>query len=319
MRRVFRCATPVSVLASFVLAAVCGACGSDVPAELRVAGPHGFVRCLALAPPDAKEWRVGDLALELRGRALSVRTPHGALRAAAFTGPAPVATDVRPALRALVAARAELLLVLGGLGDDRASATRTARALAETGRLVLFLAGGRDTPEIVAAALDGLDAEARARVLDVSALERVRVAGAELLPLAGAPAGRYARGPDACGFTDADLDARADALGSGEGAARRVLLGWASPSPASGIDDGPAGSDAIARFAARVGARDVLTAWPREAAGVRSAGAGIRRVVPPIGGFAARTGTGGRSGPGAAWLSFGPSGVTEIAADAAPR
>ncbi len=307
------------MLTALVFSAACGACGSDVPAELRVAGPHGFVRCLALPPPDAKAWRLGDLVLELRERALSVRTPHGALRAAVFTGPAPVATDVRPALRTLVAARAELLLVLGGLGDDRASATQTARALAETGRLVLFLAGGRDAPEVVAAALDGLDAEARARVLDVSALERITVAGTELVPLAGAPAGRYARSADACGFTDADLDARAETLGSGEGAARRVLLAWASPAPAPGIDDAPTGSDALARFASRIGARDVLAAWPREAAGVRSAGAGIRRVVPPIAGFAARTGAGGRSGPGAAWLSFGPSGVTEIAADAAPR
>jgi hypothetical protein len=246
-----------------------------------------------------------------------VRTPHGSLRAAAFTGPAPVAADVRPALQALVAAQAELLLVLGGLGDEREQAVQNARALTATGRLVLFLAGGRDAPEVVAAAREALDAEARARFVDVSGLERVTIAGTELVPVAGAPGGRYARSVEACGFTDADLDARADALGSGEGASRRVLLSWACPSPAPGIDESPAGSDALARFATRIGARDVLAAWPREAAGAVTAGG--RRVVPPIAGFAARTGAGGRAGPGAVWLSFGASGVVEVAAGAPRR
>jgi len=296
---------------SMALLAASVGCAPDVPSELRVAGPHGFVRCLALPPPEAKNWRVGELAVELRARALTVRTPHGSLRAAAFTGPAPVATDLRPALRALVSARAEVLLVLGGLGDDRERAVEAARALADTQRLVLFLAGGRDAPEVVAAARDALDAEARARLLDISALERVTIAGTELLPIAGAPGGRYTRSADACGFTDADLEARAAAVGNEEGASHRLLLSWASPSLALGVDEAPAGSDALARFATRVGARSVLAAWPREAvSGTPTEG---RRIVPPIAGFAARTAAGGRSGPGAMWLSFSASGVADDA------
>ncbi len=293
-------------------------CETGVPDALRVGGATGFVRCLALPAPESRAWAVGDLSLDLRGRSLTLRASRGTLRIAAFTGPAPVVRDTSPALRALVAGHADVLLVLGGLGDDRASAEHMARALADTGRLALFLAGGRDAPDVVAAALAALDPDARDRVLDVSSLERVAFGEAELVPIAGAPGGRYARSADACGHVAADLDERAAALGEAGNTARRVLVSWAAAAPAAGVDGAEAGDAGLARFASRIGARDAVAAWPREQAGRALPGAGLRRVVPPLAGFAARTSEGGRAGTGALWLTLGPTGLTAATESARP-
>ncbi len=285
------------------------ACGRSVPSELRVNGPHGFVRCLRLEPPSSREWQAGGLSLSLAERVLTIRGTASPLRLAALAGPAPAGDDGATALNAVKARRPQLLLVLGGLGDDPAQATQTARALAATNLVTLFVAGGRDEPEAVAAALAALDAEARGRVLDVTALERVVVGGAEFVPVGGAPGGRYARTSGACGHDAADLDARAVALGGASDRVRRVLLSWAAATPAPGLEGAEAGDAELARFATRVGAEDALAAWPRELAGQALPGGGLRRVVAGAGSIASLGAQGGRARPGASFLTLGPAGL----------
>lgn len=290
--------------------AVLTACGRSVPSELRVGGARGFVRCLALEPPSAREWQVGGLTLAIEERVLTIRGAASPLHVAAFAGPAPASDDGAQVLRAVKARRPQLVLVLGGLGDDREQAAKVARALAATGLLTLFVAGGRDEPEVVAAALAALDDDERDRVLDVTAIERVVLAGAELVPIGGAPGGRYARGLGACGHDAADLDARAVALGGTPDGMRRVLVSWAAASPAPGIDRADAGDAELERFARRVGAADALAAWPRERAGHALPGGGLRRIFPAVGGLALLGVEGGRAPAGATFLALGPSGLS---------
>jgi len=287
-------------------------CGESVPSELRVSGPSGFVRCLALEPPRAREWRVGALSFALADRVLTLNGAGATQRVAVLTGPAPTNDDGARVLRAVKARRAQLVLVLGGLGDDRAHATRTAQALAATGIVTLFVAGGRDEPEVVSAALAALDEDARDRVLEVTALERIVIGGNELVPIGGAPAGRYARSAGACGYTASDLDARAAALGAASAQTRRVLLSWAAASPAPGIERAEAGDAELARFAVRIGAEDALAGWPRELAGRPLPGAGLRRIAPSAGGVAALGPEGGRVPPGASFFSLAASGLAEL-------
>lgn len=309
----------LAVLVVLVVLAVLAGCGRAVPSELRVGGPHGFVRCLALEPPASRQWQVGGLTLVLEDRVLSIRGAPSPTNIAAFAGPAPGALRSGRSLVVGGARPPRLALVLGGLGDQRAEAIRTAQALASTNLLTLFVAGGRDEPEVVAAALSGLDEDQRARVLDITALERVVLGPVELVPVGGAPGGRYARTPGACGYDAADLDARAVVLGGASTRARRVLVSWAAASPALGLFGVEAGDAELARFATRIGAEDGLAAWPREPAGHALRGAARRWVVPAVGGLAVLGAEGGRVRPGPMFFTLGPSGLSSGSEAAAPR
>ena len=88
------------------------ACGRSVPSELRVNGPHGFVRCLRLEPPSSREWQAGGLSLSLAERVLTIRGTASPLRLAALAGPAPAGDDGATALNAVKARRPQLLQVL---------------------------------------------------------------------------------------------------------------------------------------------------------------------------------------------------------------
>jgi hypothetical protein len=302
--------SPRPTIAVLVAFAMLAACGRSVPSELRVEGPRGFVRCLALEPPAPRQWTAGGLSLAIEGRVLTIGGVTAPLYFAAFAGPSPASLGTGQPLATVRPDSARFAFVLGGLGDDAAAATRTARALAATGVVTLFVAGGRDEPEVVAAALAALDDAQRDRVLDVTALERIVIGRAEFVPVGGAPGGRYARSSAACGHDAADLDARAAALGGASDSVRRILLSWAAASPVRGIEGAEAGDAELARFATRIGAEDALAAWPHEQVGHALPGAARRWVVPAVGVLAALGPEGGRTQPGTALFGLGPSGLS---------
>ena len=247
-----------------VLLSACDGCGGSV-AELRVPGEHAYVRCLAGEAPEEREWRVGQLALAIEERTLTIGGVAGDARLVAFAGPGP--SDV-PVSEGLIALREEppaIVLVVGSIGDTQPVANRTLADLAAVEVPVLVLAGGRDDLEVWRAAFEALVPGAEDRVIDVTALERIAIGEREWIPVSGAPGGRYARTDQACGWSAEDLDERAAVLGSGEGK-QRALLAWAAPSGfglrgLTGLDPGDA---ELARFAERVGASTGVFAFPQE-------------------------------------------------------
>jgi hypothetical protein len=251
----------------------CG-CGSAVP---RAEGPTPYARCALADPPEARELTVGALGLTIRDRDLTITGAPDPLRIAAFRGPAP-AHD--PIATPIELGGADLAIVLGSIGDDPVSATASLVALSSSRVPLLVLAGGRDDPAHLAAALEALTAQARDRVIDVSALRTIHVGGAVLVPIAGAPEGRYARTDDACGIGQSDLDEIAGELGAREDGPPRILLSWAAPA-AIGLEGGQAGSTAIAALAERIGAELGVHAWPDGRAGEM---VGPHAFVPAIAG-----------------------------------
>jgi hypothetical protein len=297
----------------------CSSCGDTVPAEARVRGSHGFVRCPVLSPGPAREWAVGDLRLRRRDRVLTVEGGPPALDVAFAAGPAPSAGLDAAALARLRAARPHVVVIVGGLGDMPDDARRSARAFSAIGVPVLFLAGGRDEAPVVAetfAALDdgSLGEEARGRLVDITPLHLVHLGEADLVPLGGAPGGRYARTDDACGFTAADADARAVPVGARQGVPR-LLVSWAHPSPAPGPFDVDLGDPLVTALARRLGAVVHVSAWPGEVGEVSRAGPGTRAVrLPRVFGPSLERADGARTPAGLVTLRIERSGIRPRAA-----
>jgi hypothetical protein len=257
-------------LATFLLTWLSGlvACsGSCADAKLREGGPTPYMRCLAGPAPSQRTGRAGDVSFVLQGRTLELTPQRWPLRVAAFSG-AGFGAPLRSAdLARIKQLDADLVLMLGGLGESEASAQTNAHALAQLGRLVVWVAGGRDRPALIRAALKPLSEHAN--ILDASAVVRIRIANNTLVPIAGADQGHYALDEDACGFAPSDLDAAAKDLGSPQGGERRWLLSWQAPA-ARGAVPGPAysdtgvdlGSELLARFSERIGALGAVSAWP---------------------------------------------------------
>jgi hypothetical protein len=269
--------------ACLFLAIALAACGGD---ELRVAGPPAYVRCLAAEPPASRTWSAGTLRLALEERTLRIEgAPEGALLAA-FTGPVD-----RASIRTLRAVRPLLALMVGGLGATRAEAEASLGALADLGAPVLFVAGGTDTHAALAALDDG------GPVVDASRLRSIRIGQVELVPVAGAPLGRYAASDDACGFGQPDAHAIADALGAKDGS--RYLVTWAAPRGGGPLSRGLLGTDAgsalVEEVADRTGAAGWIAAWPSEHAG--EASTPLRAVVAPLSGAWVERADGTRAPP----------------------
>lgn len=255
----------MSRLALAVLAAGC--CSGGIAPQ--ASGPTPYVRCAMMDAPPARTTRLGDLTLTIAERELAIAGLSEAFPIAIVRGPAPRRDPIDPALDRIEEAGARVLIVLGSIGDDEESAIAAIAALGELSRPVLVLEGGRDEPALVRAAIAALEPPARERVIDVSALRRIRLGPLVLIPVPGAPSGRYARTDAACGFGEADLDAIASDIGPASGE-RRVLLSWAAPASvraAIGIEGADAGERGIATLAERIGARGGLHAWPEEHAG----------------------------------------------------
>lgn len=281
------------LMAAALLAGCGGGEGELRVAEDRAAGELGYVRCLAAPAPAARSWSVGALRLALEGRRLTIAGLPAPARLAAVAGPLDPAS-----LQALRGAH--LTLVLGELGDTREELSANLAALAGLDVPVLVVAGGAERHGLLQAAFSALEGAARDRVIDASVLRAVRIGAVELVPLAGAPLGRYASTDGSCGFGERDVEDVAEGLGAAPDGVTRALVSWAGPSSARGLDGVEAGSALVARLATRVGARAIVFAWPDELAG------GVEReplrvIVRPLSGPSGR--------PGAVHLTVGAGGL----------
>jgi hypothetical protein len=289
----------------------CGSCGGGTDA-LRVEEPFPHVRCLAADPPAPdRGGTLGDVTVRIEERVATVEGPEAPVRFAAFTGPAPGRADLGEALAQVREAGVSFVIVVGDFGDDADALSATLRALGDLEVPVFLVPGGRDDAELFE---DGLEAaESWGLSIDASGLDRIVVAGQSLVPIAGAPGGRYSRTDDACGFRASDLEARAERLGEPEEGERRYVVAWAAPTGgiARGIAGADAGSPALAEFIEAIAASGGLYAWPREAAG-RVVGQTpersevLRRVAGPV----ALRDDGARPPVGPAFFSLGPDGLT---------
>jgi hypothetical protein len=276
-------------LATVVLLGLCGsmACSAwSTESKLREGGPTPYTRCLAAAPPPARTGRIGELAFTLRDRVLTLNPKHFPVRMAAFSsagfGGPPRAAE----LSKLRQSGADVLLMLGGLGDTQPVAEASAKALASLKRPVLLVLGGRDSWSISQAAIEALGDSS---VINATALRRVVIANNTLVPIAGAEQGTYALNEAACGFAGKDLEAAAKELGSSLATERRWLISWQAaqgrgPLPSAsrsqtGVELGSAG---LARFAERIGALGTLGAWPAGREDPLPAGPLTARLVPRL-------------------------------------
>jgi hypothetical protein len=127
--------------------------------------------------------------------------------------------------------------------------------------VVFVLPGGREDASGLAAAIEGIGDDSN--LVDVRAIETLRVGEATVAFLAGAAGPRYARSEDVCAFDDGALEALGETLDDRAGP--RLLFSWAAPGEpgvAVGIEREAAGD---ARLGAWLGARgptSVIFAWP---------------------------------------------------------
>lgn len=255
------------------------------------------------------EASVGALHLHTDARRLVIEGASAPVRVAVFRGAALADEPLEPALDAIEGAAPALQIVLGDLGDDAAHVEALLRALATLSTPSLVVLGGRDHAADLDAALAALPVEARARVVDASGLRAIELGGAELVPVSGAPDGRYARDDEACGLGADDVDAIASDLGE-QGEHARFLVAWAGPAPLPGLEGGEAGSTRVSELAERVGAAPGVFAWPDVAS---------PRLAPALVGPATALADGSRLASGVLVVDLGPSGLTPVpAASRAP-
>jgi len=235
--------------------------------------------------------------------------------------------------------RPRLVVLLGGLGETEAEARRTLLALAraDPDAPVLVVPGGRDRRPVLEAVLDPLvggrragdDGAAGGRVspiLDGTRLDAVRVGPAdELVLVAGAPEGRYAVGPSACGYGAEDLERLRRRLGPASPSSsgrRRWLLAWAAPARAGvrSRDGADAGDPALAELVTTLGIAGGVHAWPTlSARRGRSGGVALGQLgVPRFTGPAVRRGDDALVGPGWTRIVFRPGEPPRGEALAAP-
>jgi hypothetical protein len=280
-----------------------------VPQELVVDGPFPFVRCLAADPPSEGERTVGSQRWFIEGRDLSIEGVEAPLELAIFAGPAPGATN-GPALAAALrrAEGADVVVVLGGIGDREEEARQTLGALAAIGPGVVVLAGGRDEATVWQAAFESSRQSGHDHVVDASGLAGLTVAGERFALVSGAALGRYARNADACGYAARDLDAVFEAaLDEGLAAERPWVLGWNAPEGAVAAGfEGASGGDPELR--ARMEANEMrggFFAWPETQVGAED---GMELVVPPVAGPVLERADGTRVSPTVTRIRFEAAG-----------
>lgn len=241
--------------------------------------------------------------MRLVGRRLSIEGAPSEWHLAAFSGPVHAS-----AVRSLGGRRPHLALMLGGVGDDDAEIGRTLTALGELGAPVLVIAGGADRHEALERAFGALEGQTKDRVVDASALRSIRVGAIELVPLAGAPEGRYAITNEACGLSAADAEEVASALEDRSADVHRYVVSWAGPSATIGVASVEGGSARVSELIERTGAEGALFAWPSESAG-RIEREPLRVAVRPLTGPWIVAADGSRVAPGATLLTAGREGL----------
>ncbi len=287
-----------TVLGASLLAA-CDCAGAGP----RAGGATPYVRC-AMREPPAIEAHLGALHLHSEGRVLTIEGAPDPVRLAAFRGAALAEEPLEPALDAIESGAPAMQLVLGSLGDDEAHVETLLRALATLTTPSIVVMGGRDHPADLVAAMAALPEDARERIIDASGFRTIAIGGVALVPVSGAPEGRYARDDQSCGLGAADIDAMVSDLGE-RGEHARYLVGYAAPSPLAGIEGGEAGSALVAALATRTGARAGLFAWPDVPTPM---------LVPPLAGPPALLADGSRIGPGVRLVEVSGTGLVDVPA-----
>ncbi len=290
---------------SFFAALCAVGCSCGAADALRVNGDtdHGYVRCLAGDPPSERSFSAGDVRVELEDRELRI---SNASKIAFAAGPGDA--DLSGAIRRLRERGASVLILVGDLGSTRERATAQLRALARIGIPVLVVAGGADSYAVLEGAFSEVDED---RVIHASTLRSIRIGSVELVPLAGAPLGRYALSNDSCGFSEDDIGDIADDLGAPEAGIIRYLLSWAAPTGVLGLVGVDAGSPQVTRLADRTEARGAIFAWPRS--DVAERGDVFRLGLGPLAGTWSALPDGSRRPPGATLLTASARGLLPAA------
>ena len=304
-------------LARFALAGLAACSPWSAESKLREGGPTPYTRCLAAAPPAARGRRIGELEFGLRDRILTITSKHFPLRIAAFSG-AGFGSPVRaPELAKLRQSDAQLLVMLGGLGETQAMAESNAKALAALNRPILLLLGGRDSWRVSQSALETLGESSS--IINATALRRVVIANNTLIPVAGAERGRYALDEQSCGFAGKDLDAITKELGTPAAFERRWLISWQAaagrgvlPSAARSETGVELGSVELGRFAQRVGVLGALCAWPAGRPELAASGPLTARLVPRLFGPRLERSDGSRAEPGILSLELDDQGLRVV-------
>lgn len=225
---------------------------------------------------------------------------------AVVRGAAPRTDPLEPE-GALVGA-AQIVLVMGGIGDELESARASFEALARLGRPILLLPGARDDRDAWREAMRSV--QSGDALVDLSGLREVLIAGTSFVPVPGSPHGRYRGNEAICGWDEEVAETLTNEL---EPRTPRALLTWAAPagSPiAAGIDGSDAGSALVASLARALDARSVIAAWPETQAGkVSVVEGGIHLVVPPFSGPLAPRADGSRPSERAFLLEVDTDGI----------
>jgi hypothetical protein len=314
------------------LLAGCSNCLGGGPLE--VGGDTPYVRCLAAKTGTNGSFRVGAVSIKTRGRELSLDGLPRRLVLAAFAGPGFGPPPGPATIATLRAAKPDLMLLLGDIGDSAATARATLTALASLPIPTLLLAGGRDSRDRILEAEGALGGD-RQRIIDVTTIRNVRIASDTLIPVAGAADGHYATDAQACGYGLQDLKNMASELGDRR-ESRRWLLAWQAPSSTgpfgvardqSGVE---LGSATLAELAKRIAAPGGIFAWPHAqllrpsaAGGTRSLGPDspandLQIVVPRLTGAAMERSDGSRVLPGFALLRLDTEGLRWLEARSVP-
>jgi hypothetical protein len=299
-------------LGLYSLALVC-VVGCSAESKLRKEGATPYVRCVAGPEPDERSLRAGPWTLELKKRVLQVQGPTRALRLAAVSAPGLGDPLGSAALATLREANPDLLVLLGGVGDGPALASATFKALASLSMPSLIVLGGRDTWAAHEKAFEELPPSAR--IIDATVLRAIRIGNHTLVPLPGAEKGRYALQATACGFDQSDLDEAAKELGAAPAGETRWLLSWQAPTQVAGTlgprtgAGAPLGSPLLTQFAAKVGAKGALYAWPTDEMSAARAGPLGVAAVPRLFGPRLETSSGSRLANGVLMLEVGVDGV----------
>lgn len=299
-----------AVLVAVLLSGCCCSGG------LTEGGPTPYVHCVRMEPPAARDVTVGGARVVVEGSTVTV-TPAEP-RIAIARGPAGCGEPIVPALDLIEGARPGVVILVGDLGDGGGATEEGLAALVDAlGQLavpVLLLPGGRDAGELVRDAVP-----ADGGLVDLMGVRELRVGALSLVPLPGAPDGRYAATDEACGFDGDDVEL----LAAGEPEGPRLLLSWAGPATgdarSAGLDGVEAGAELVTRALEVSHASGSLHAWPEVAIGVPfdgssplAAGApatALHLGLPPLLGPAVESADGARAESGVVVLEMAEGGV----------
>lgn len=250
---------------SLTLCIACSLTGCNLWSErkLREEGATPFTRCNAAAAPRERTGGAAGVSIGVKERVVQLSKSAPALRLGVFAAPGLGGPPSASALESLRATRADVLLMLGGLGESREVASATVKSLASLGRLVLVVLGGRDAYRVAHEALDAAPEDTW--VVDATALRSIRIGSDVLIPWGGSEQGRYALDERHCGFGEQDVREAVEALGRAPAGERRWLASWqALPEPAErpAIRDGHELGAELVRLSESLGIQGSLGAWP---------------------------------------------------------